>query len=85
MSKSMFTDGYASMLAILIKLRKDSSITQVALSKKLGKAQPFVSNVERGVRRIDLIEFCAIVMALGADPEEVFRMVIRALPKKVRI
>jgi predicted transcriptional regulator len=55
MPKSTFTDGYASMLAILIALRKSVGVTQVTLSKCLGKPQPFVSNVERGVRRIDVI------------------------------
>jgi len=85
MPKSTFTDGYASMLAILIELRKASSVTQTALSKKLGKAQPFISNIERGVRRIDVIEFYAIVMALGGDPESVFRRAVKTLPRRVRI
>jgi transcriptional regulator with XRE-family HTH domain len=85
MPKSTFTDGYASMLAILIALRKSAGVTQVTLSKRLGKPQPFVSNVERGVRRIDVIEFYAIVGALGGEPEVVFHDVVRTLPKKVRI
>jgi transcriptional regulator with XRE-family HTH domain len=85
MPKSTFTAGYASMLGILLALRRDAGVTQVALSKRLGKQQAFVSNIERGVRRIDVIEFCAIVRALSADPEVVFQRVVRALPKRISI
>jgi transcriptional regulator with XRE-family HTH domain len=73
------------MLAALIALRKDAGFTQVALSKRLGKAQPFVSNVERGNRRLDVIEFYAVVRALGGDPTEVFAAIAKTLPKRVRI
>jgi transcriptional regulator with XRE-family HTH domain len=83
--KSVFTDAYASLLEILVRLRKQSGLTQVELSKRLGKPQPFVSYVERGIRRIDVIEFYAITRALGADPVEVFQELARSLPKRVQI
>lgn len=85
MPKSVFTDAYASMLEILVALRKKQGLTQVELSKRLGKPQPFVSYVERGIRRIDVIEFYAITRALGADPVEVFEQITRSLPKRVQI
>ena len=85
MPKSVFTDAYASLLETLVSLRKKKGITQVELSRRLGKPQPFVSYIERGERRIDVIEFYAIAKALGADPVEVFAGLVRRLPKRVDI
>lgn len=85
MPKSVFTEAYASLLEILVSLRKSRGLTQVQLSRRLGKPQPFVSYVERGERRIDVIEFCVIVRALGADPVEIFAEVVGRLPKRIEI
>jgi transcriptional regulator with XRE-family HTH domain len=85
MPKSVFTEAYASLLETLVALRKTKGMTQVQLSKKLGKPQPFISYVERGERRIDVIEFYVIVRALGEDPVEVFERLVRRLPKRIEI
>jgi len=85
MPKSVFTDAYASLLEVLVELRKDAGLTQVELSRRLGKPQPFISYVERGERRVDVIEFYAIVRALRGDPVVVFERLVRRLPKRVEI
>jgi len=54
-------------------------------SSRLGKPQPFISSIEKGVRRVDLIEFYAIARALKQDPEVLFGAVVRKLPKNVEI
>lgn len=51
-------------------MRKAAEITQVELAERLGKPQSFVSKVERGERRLDVIEFCQFADALGRDPAE---------------
>jgi hypothetical protein len=40
----------------------------VALAKKLGRPQSFVSKFERGERRLDVIEFLEVAKALSVDP-----------------
>jgi len=85
MSKSAFTDAYAALLATLVSVRKEAGITQVELSQRLGKPQPFISNIERGERRVDIIEFYVIARALGADPEELFARVVRSFPKRMTL
>jgi transcriptional regulator with XRE-family HTH domain len=85
MPKSTFTPAYGLMLQALLDLRLKSEVTQVELAKRLGRTQVFVSNFERGLRRIDLIEFYAIVRALGGDPVVLFADLVRRLPKKVAI
>ena len=40
----------------LIKARQDSGLKQVDVAEKLKKPQSFVSKVERGERRLDVVE-----------------------------
>jgi transcriptional regulator with XRE-family HTH domain len=85
MPRSVFSDGYKSMLEVLVAARKEAGVTQVELAKRLGKPQPFISYVERGERRVDLIEFCAIAAAMGHKPEQLFKRVLAVLPAKLEI
>ena len=85
MPRSAFTEAYAVLLRAVVAARLEAGLTQVQLSERLNKPQPFISKVERGVRRIDVIEFYAIARALGADPAAMFARVIKSLPKSVDI
>ena len=81
MPKSLFTDAYDLFREALAAARIGAGVTQVELSARLGKPQQWVSKVERGDRRLDLIEFVAIARALRMDPKDLFATVLRRLPK----
>jgi transcriptional regulator with XRE-family HTH domain len=81
MSKSVFTDSYRALLDLLIATRKRAGVTQVELANRLGRPQPFVSYIERGERRIDVIEFIVIARALSVDPHQLFADLIERLPE----
>jgi transcriptional regulator with XRE-family HTH domain len=81
MQKSLNSPEYARLIAMLVAVRKKAEIRQQALAKKLGKPQSFVAKFEGGERRIDLVEFVAIVRALGGDPVRVFREFLAGEPK----
>jgi transcriptional regulator with XRE-family HTH domain len=66
---------------MLIEARSNADLTQAELAKRIGRPQPFISLVERGERRIDVIQFYAIMKALGLDPEQAFRDLIAKLPE----
>jgi transcriptional regulator with XRE-family HTH domain len=85
MPKSVFTDAYASVIATLVALRKERGVSQVELARRLGKSQQFISYVERCERRIDVVEFFAIVRALGDDPLIVLGKVAAELPANLTI
>ncbi len=85
MPKSVFTEAYQSFVGVLVGARKKAGVTQAELARRLGKPQPFVSLVERGVRRVDVVEFCAIADALETDATELFREVRKAFPRNVKI
>jgi DNA-binding XRE family transcriptional regulator len=85
MTKSVFTDAYRALLESLKDARRDAGVSQTELARRLGKPQQFVSFIELGARRVDVIEFYAIMKALGADPGEAFLALMRALPDEVSI
>lgn len=85
MARSTHSEPYKLLLEMLIEARTRAGVTQVDLAARLGRPQPFISFVERGERRIDVIEFYAIMKALGADPQRAFRELIAKLPDKLEI
>lgn len=85
MPRSVFTDSYEVLREELVRAREKAGLTQAELSARLGRPQPFISKVEHGVRRIDVIEFCAIARALQVEPSTLFSRVARRLPTKIEI
>jgi transcriptional regulator with XRE-family HTH domain len=67
---------YKHVGAALAAARDRAGLTQVELAKLLRKPQSFVSNYERGNRRIDVLELLRIVDALDADPRKVFMDIV---------
>lgn len=85
MPASVHSDAYSSVVAYLIELRRAQGVQQTELARRLGKPQQFISKVENKLRRLDVVEFCAYVRALGADPEQAAAEVFRGLPKDLQI
>jgi transcriptional regulator with XRE-family HTH domain len=52
----------------LAAARRRANVTQQELAGRLGKPQSFVSEYERGQRRIDVVELLVIARALDVDP-----------------
>jgi transcriptional regulator with XRE-family HTH domain len=85
MPQSAFSDEYTKMLRLLIAARKSHDITQNELANRLGRPQPWISKIEHGVRRIDVIEFYAIAQAIGVDPVEIFRELAKQMPRSFKV
>lgn len=68
--KSIYTDEYALVLQLLKAARKASGITQVELAERLGQTQSFVSKIERGDRRLDIIQLRTILLEFGVSLAE---------------
>ena len=68
---------YDALRAILVKARKDAKLTQAQLAAKICRSQSFVSELETGVRYLDVIEFIPLTRALGLDPAEVMSKLAR--------
>jgi transcriptional regulator with XRE-family HTH domain len=53
---------------MLVEAREAAGLTQVELAGRLERPQSFVSKIERGIRKMDVIEFVEIARAIGFDP-----------------
>jgi transcriptional regulator with XRE-family HTH domain len=58
---------------VLIEARKAKGLTQTELAATLKRTQTFVSNYERGERRLGMVDFLLIARTLGVKPEEMLR------------
>ena len=76
MPASMFTEAYRVLVRCLVDARHEARISQTELGKRMGKGQKFVSVIETGVRRIDLVEFVEWSRALAIDPAMLFARVL---------
>ena len=56
MKNLIYSKKYRNVVQNLQRTRRESGLTQVEVAKKLKKPQSFVSKVERGERRLDVVE-----------------------------
>lgn len=71
MEKSTFTPLYERFRERLVAMREKAGMTQRDLARKLGREHSFVSRIELGERRLDVVEFYWVAKALGQDPGRV--------------
>lgn len=53
------------LLSLLKKYRNEAGLTQVQCSKALGRPQSFMSDVESGTRRLDVVQVRDLCGILG--------------------
>ncbi len=66
----------AALRRRLAEARRLGGITQAGLGRRIGRHPTFVSNYERGERRLEVAEFVEIARALGLDPAAVLSEVV---------
>jgi transcriptional regulator with XRE-family HTH domain len=64
MEKSIYTREYKVLLRLLREARERAGVTQVELARRLDQTQSFVSKVELGDRRLDLVQLRTVLAAL---------------------
>jgi len=56
MSESIYSKDHKDLIERLKKARREAGIDQVDVAKKLGKSQSYLSKIESGQRKIDVIQ-----------------------------
>lgn len=84
MHKTIYREETSVFLEILLEARARSGLTQAAVADLLGRPQSTMSHIERGGRRLDVIEFIDYCRALRADPVELLEELLRRLDKPGR-
>ena len=85
MPKTVFSGAHQHLVDLLISARSKAKLTQTDLAQILGKDQKFISLIERGQRRVDVLEFYAIARAMGLEPLKLYSELIKKLPERLQI
>jgi transcriptional regulator with XRE-family HTH domain len=76
MPRTLRSPGHEALRVFLVEKRKAAGLTQADVAARIGRHQSLVADIERGQRRVDLVELLALAKAIGFDPHEaVERMV----------
>ena len=70
MTRSLRSERHKELLQLLRQARKAAGLTQKQLGAFIERSQPFISKIETGQRRLDVVEFLELVEAMGARPHE---------------
>jgi transcriptional regulator with XRE-family HTH domain len=70
MPKTIYRPEHAVLLSLLKKHRKAAGLTQVQCSKALERPQSFMSDVESGTRRLDIVQLRDLCKVLGVGLAE---------------
>lgn len=82
MEKSIYSQEYSLFLAQLRNAREEKGLTQTDVAQELGQTQSFVSKVERGERRLDVVELRAFCNAIGIQFPRFIAQMDRAITTK---
>lgn len=79
--KTIYAREYRQLVSGLRQTRKALGLTQTELCDALGWPQQRLSSVERGARRLDVMEYFLLAEKLGMTPRQALSMVL-SLRKK---
>lgn len=65
MTKSIHRKEYAALIEAVRDARVAAGLTQAQVSEKLGRSQSFISDVETGKHRVDVMELRDIARLTG--------------------
>ncbi len=74
MTKTIHREETQTLIDLLREVRVAAGMTQSELSLKLGRAQSFISDVERGQRRLDLVQLHDFCVAVGTPLPKLVKM-----------
>lgn len=67
MEKSVYRDENLVLLRLLKQCRVEAGLTQAQFAQVLDRPQSFASDIERGLRRLDLVQLRDICVALNIN------------------
>jgi transcriptional regulator with XRE-family HTH domain len=83
-AKTLYRTENLELAALLRQLREDAGLVQTGLAERLGRNQTFVSNVELGIRRLDLVELRDYCQGLDISLVQLIQRWEARLPKTRR-
>jgi HTH-type transcriptional regulator/antitoxin HipB len=80
MPRSLSSRRHERLAELLTAYRKQAGLKQSEVAARLDRHQPFVSDIESGQRRVDVIELLDLAEVVGFDPHALIDA-LRETPK----
>ena len=77
MYKTIYTRQAECLREAIVAMRKNAGLNQRQLAGRLGREQNLVGRLEKGQRRLDVVEFYWLCKACGVDPKSVARRLFK--------
>ena len=68
MPPTIRTARHKRLAELLAEKRIEAQMHQADVAAALGRHQPFITNIEREQRRVDVVEFLQLARIIGFDP-----------------
>ena len=78
-TKAKLADELVILGKVLVKARERAGLKQSDVAAKLGLPASYLSKIEKGTRRLDVIELIRIAEAMGLDPADILREIEESL------
>jgi ribosome-binding protein aMBF1 (putative translation factor) len=75
--QTIHREGHKLLVRSIINARKDAELFQHDVAKKLGRHQSWVAKIEKGQRRIDMLEFLDLARVIGFDAAKMLAKIAR--------
>jgi len=82
MPKTIYRPEHQALLRLLKEYRTAAGLTQVQCSKALNRPQSFISDVENGTRRLDIVQLRDLCAVLGISLNELVVELEKAINTK---
>ena len=70
MDKTIYTKVHKSLVKKLMKARRGARLTQKEVAKKVGRTQSYISKLESGQRRIDIVQIKELAAIYKKNPKQ---------------
>lgn len=75
--KALRSTTARAVAAVIAAARKEAGLTQRDVASRLKRPHSVIGMIESNQRQVNMPEFVAIAEAVGADPADLFRRVLR--------
>ena len=79
-TKSKLAGELVILGEVLARARERAGLKQSDVAARLGLPASYLSKIESGTRRLDVVELIRIAEAMNVDPAELIREVKEAIP-----
>lgn len=76
--KALRSPTARAVAAVLAEARERAGLTQRQLAARVGRPHSVIGMIESEQRQVNMPEFITLAEAIGIDPVELFRSVLRA-------